>query len=185
MSNRPMATFAPTVDWDRCALYTPGHKTHLIQANLARDAEPSTYRHGTVVSVQDDGWIAVAVDGELLLLWNHDPMWVRRCFDEAGRRVGLPGWNLLHARHAGGRYCISVSADGPTPCAPSSTTGSNPAGLHQQTLTHGGFLISGIEAVRHLHDDATSSNGESRHAPPSRPSGWHRAMLAPDTDVSA
>jgi hypothetical protein len=149
-----------------CALYTPGHQTHLIQANLARDAEPSTCRHGTIVSVQNDGWITVNLDGELLLSWNHEHTWVRRCFEESGGQVGLPGWNLLHARHARGRYCISVSADGPTPCAPPSTAGSDPAGLHQQTLTHGGFLISGIEAVRHLHD-----NDESRHAPPSKPSG--------------
>ena len=155
-----------------CALYTPGHQTHLIQANLARDAEPNTYRHGTVVSVQEDGWITVDLDGELLRLWNHDPVWVRRCFNEAGKQVGLPEWNLLHARHAGGRYCISVSADGPTPCAPPSTAGSDPAGLHRRTVTHSGFLISGIEAVRHLHDnDATGNNGESRHAPPSKPSG--------------
>lgn len=153
------------VDRKRCALYTPGHRTHLIQAKLARDAEASTYRHGTVVSVQHHGWITVDVDGELLRFWNHDPAWVRGCFEESGGRVGLPGWNLLHARHARGRYCICVSAGGPTPCAPPSTASPDPSGLHQQTLTHGGFLIAGIEAVRHLHDDdATCSNGESRCA---------------------
>ena len=143
-----------------CALYTPGHQTHLIQANLARDAEPSTYRHGTVIWVQDDGWITVDVDSERLRLWSHDPAWVRCCLQESGGQVGLPGSHLLHARHARGRYCISISDDGPTPCASPSTAGSSPAGLFEQVQTHGGFLVSAIEAVRHLRDHA-DSDGKS------------------------
>ncbi len=150
-SDRP--TFVPTVDWKRCALYTPGHQPHLIQAKLARDADPATYRHGTVVSVQDNGWLTVDVDGNTIRFWNHAPAWVRRCFKESGGQVGLPGYDLLHAQHPHGRYCISVSHDEPTPCAPPPTAGSGPTGLCEQAMSHGGFLISGIEAVRHLHDD--------------------------------
>lgn len=142
------------VDCERCKLYTPGHRTHLIQATLARDGDPANYRHGEVISVQDDGWISVDVDGRAMRIWNHAPAWVRRCFQESDGHVGLPGWNLLHApRRDGRRACICVSHDGPTPCAPPSTASLSPAGLHGQTLTHGGFLISGIDAVRHLHDD--------------------------------
>jgi hypothetical protein len=71
----------------------------------------------------------------------------------------LPVRNLLHAPSArGGRYCICVSDHGPTQCAPPSTVGSSPAGLFEQVRTHGGFLISGIEATRHLDDDATDSD---------------------------
>jgi hypothetical protein len=156
-----------------CALYRPGHRTHLIQAKLARDGDPNEYRHGTVISVQHDGWITVDVDGNAVRFWNHAPAWVRSCFRKSGGQVGLPGWHLLHAPHGNGRRaCICVSDHGPTPCAPPTKAGSNPAGLHGQTLTYGGFLISGIEAIRHLHhDDATGSNGESRHTPPSRPPG--------------
>jgi hypothetical protein len=150
-SDRPI--FVPTVDWKRCALYTPGHQPHLIQAKLARDVHPTEYRHGSVVSVQDNGWIAVAVGSELLRFWNHDAARARRCFEESSGQVGLPGYGLLHAHHAHGRYCISVSHDGPTPCAPPSTAGSGPTGLFEQVMSHGGFIISGIEAVRHLHDD--------------------------------
>jgi hypothetical protein len=32
-------------------------------------------------------------------------------------------------------------------------------GLFEQVMTHGGFMVSGIEAVRHLHDDATDDKG--------------------------
>jgi len=148
----------PTVDWKRCALYTPGHHVHLIQAKLARDGDPAGYRHGTVMLVQDDGWITVNTDGEDIRLWNHDPERVRSCARESGGQVGLPGWNLLHAPHGDGRRaCICVSDHGPTPCAPLSKAGSSPAGLHEQVLSHGGFTVPGIEAVRHLQDDDASA----------------------------
>lgn len=149
-----------------CARYAPGHRTHLIQAKLARDADPAEYRHGTVMSVQDDGWITVDVDGAALRFWNHDPAWVRCCFRESGGQVGLPGRHLLHAlRGDGRRACICVSDHGPTPCGPPSTADSNPAGLHHQALTHGGFLISGIEALRHLHGTDTFGDNVSRGTP--------------------
>jgi hypothetical protein len=171
VNRNPPGTVSSGIIHTYCALYTPGHKTHLIQAKLARDGDPARYRHGTVVSVQDDGWITVDVDDELLRFWNHDPAWVRRCLQESGGKVGLPGWHLFHVRHARRRYCICV-ADWPTPCAPPSTADSGPAGLFEQVMSHGGCLISGIEAVRHLHDDdATDSDDESRRAPPSAPSG--------------
>lgn len=144
-----------SVNSDRCALYTPGHRTHLIQAKLARDADPATYRHGTVISVQHDGWITVDVDGNAVRFWNHDPARVRGCFRESGGNVGLPGYGLLHARHTHGRYCISVSHDGPMPCAPPSTAGSSPAGLFEQVFSHGGFMVSGIESV-HLTEEMSS-----------------------------
>jgi hypothetical protein len=136
-----------------CALYAPGHRTHLIQAKLARDDDPAKYRNGTLVKVADDGWITVDVDGKHLRFWNHEPTRARICFKQAGGRVGLPGHSLLYAPHREGRrYCFSVSDDGPTPCASPSTAGSSPAGLFEQVLSHGGFLVSGAEAVRHLSD---------------------------------
>src|SRR5437764_6802326 len=92
-----------------CALYTPGHQTHFIQAKLAARVDPAEYRRGTLLSVGDDGWITVEVDGELCRFWNHHPAWVRGCFEESGGQVGLPGWHLLHAPTPRGRYCICVS----------------------------------------------------------------------------
>ncbi len=140
-----------------CDLYKPGHQPHFIQAKLASENDPAKYRNGTLMSVEDDGWITVEVDGELLRFWNHEPTRARACFKQAGGRVGLPGYSLLHAPHKEGRrYCFSVSEDGPTPCAPPSTAGSSPKGLYEQVMTHGGFLVSGAEAARHLHDDDAS-----------------------------
>jgi hypothetical protein len=154
----------------RCALYTPGHQTHLIQAKLARDDDPANYRHGTLVSVRSDGWITLDVDGERLRFWNHDPQWVRRCFEESRGKVGLAGYGVLHASYLDGRRaCICVSDDGPTPCAPPSTAGSSPAGLREQVLTHGGFIVAGSEAVRQLHDD-TNSEGSEPASTKNRPS---------------
>lgn len=155
--------FVPTVDLKRCALYTPGHQPHLIQTKLARDGDPAKYRHGTFVSVLDDGWITVDMAGELLRFWNHDPVRVRRCFEDSGGQVSLPGWHLLHALKGDGRRtCICVSNDGPTPCAPPSSAGSSSAGLFGLVISHGGFLVSGAEALRDLHDDdASNSNGKS------------------------
>jgi hypothetical protein len=136
-----------------CALYAPGHRTHTIQAKLARDDDPAKYRNGTLVEVADDGWITVDVDGKHFRFWNHEPARARICFKQAGGRVGLPGHSLLHAPHSEGRrYCFSVSDDGPTPCTLLSTAGSSPTGLFEQVLSHGGFLVSGAEAVRHLGD---------------------------------
>lgn len=145
MSMGATKTFLPTADYAACALFTPGHRTHFTQARLARDADPAKYRHEKAVSVENDGWISVKVTGERLRFWNHNPTWVRRCFEKSGGEVGLPGYGLLHAPYAdGSRACICAS-DGPTPCAPPSTAGSSPAGLFEQVLTHGGFMVSGIQ----------------------------------------
>lgn len=163
MSRKQPEAIPDPLDQTVCALYKPGHQPHFIQAKLAWQDDPAKYRHGTVVSVLDDGWITVDVDGELLRLWNHEPARARACFKQADGRVGLPGHSLLHAPHREGRkYCFSVSDDGPTPCAPPSTAGSGPAGLFEQVMSHGGFMISGLEAMRHLDDDETTdSDGES------------------------
>jgi hypothetical protein len=154
LSEPPSTVLMPTVGHARCARYTPGHQTHAIQARLASEVDPANYLNGTVVSVEDDGWITVDVSGEPLRFWTHDPTRVRHCFEESGWHVGLPGYGVLHARSArGGRYCICVSDRGPTPCAPPSTASSSPEDLYERVLTHGGFLVAGTEALRHLHDD--------------------------------
>jgi len=162
MSRKPTKAIPDPLDHAICDLYKPGHQPHFIQAKLAWEDDPAKYRNGTLMSVADDGWITVEVGGELLRFWNHEPARARICFEQAGGRVGVPGHSLLHAPSTGGgNYCFSVSTDGPTPCAPPSTAGSSPAGLFQQAMSHGGFTVSGIEAVRHLHDDdATGENGK-------------------------
>ena len=132
-----------------CALYTPGHRVHFIQAKLGWEPHPASYRSGTLVSVQDDGWITVDVDGEALRFWNHDPEWARSCFAESAGRVGLPGHCMLHAPRPSGRYCLCVSTDGPTPCAGPPPAGAGPL---ERIRTHGGFLLPGPEVRRILRN---------------------------------
>jgi hypothetical protein len=99
-----------------CRAYQAGHDAHWIQAKLAREVPPADVRPGTVVSVADDGWITVRVDGGRVRFWNHDPHRAREFFRRSQGRVELPGYALLRAPYCGGKGCLSVSMDGPTPC---------------------------------------------------------------------
>ncbi|HEV1998384.1 MAG TPA: hypothetical protein VGR61_09690 [Candidatus Dormibacteraeota bacterium] len=132
-----------------CALYTPGHLVHWIQARIAREGDPTKREDGTLVSVADNGWITVDVAGEVRRFWTHDPVRARHNFEASGGQVGLPGVGLLHAPTAEGRFCIRVADEeqGVTPCASPSMAGSGRAGLVQQLMSHGGFSISGQEAL--------------------------------------
>ena len=160
MSRKPTRAVTRSIDHSVCALYTPGHRVHFIQAKLGWEEDPAKYRTGTLLSVEDDGWIAVEVDGEVLRFWNHEAERARKCFEESTGRVALPGHGLLYApSKRGGKYCFCVSAGGPTPCAPPSTAGSSPKGLYEQVMTHGGFLVSGAQASRHLHDGDLTEGG--------------------------
>jgi hypothetical protein len=151
MSRNPTNAVRP-VGYASCALYTPGHQVHFIQMRRASETDPANYRNGTLVSVDDDGWITVEVDGEALRFWTHDPARARECFEESAGHVGLPGLGLLHAAYRSGRYCISVATDGPTPCVPPSPVELTPAGLAARIRTHGGFMIP-VEALGNLPNE--------------------------------
>ena len=100
-----------------CSIYRPGHEAHWIQAKLAREEPPAAVRFGTVVSVEDDGWITVRVDGGRVRFWNHDPRRAREFLRKSEGRVELPGYGLLRAPHRDGKGCLSVSMYGPTLCS--------------------------------------------------------------------
>jgi hypothetical protein len=137
------------VDHSSCALFKPGHQVHYIQAKLAGECDPANYRTGEVVKVDDDGWITLDADGEVLRFWSHDPARARQCFEESFGRVGLPGRSLLHAPTAKGRYCICI-AQNATRCASVSSADLSAAGLVERVITHGGFLLPAAEILRHL-----------------------------------
>ena len=141
------------IDYDRCSLYRPGHQVHFIQARLASEMGPETYRRGEILSVGDDGWIVAEFGGEPMRMWNHDPARARACFAESGGVVGLSGYGVLHApTGAGRRYCICVATDVSTPCAGPPASGSSPADLARMVVSHGGVVVPGTEALRHLQD---------------------------------
>ena len=97
MSSKPIEAVTRPIDHSVCALYKPGHRVHFIQAKLGWEGNRTEYRTGTLFSVEDDGWITVEVDGDVLRFWNHEPERARICFEQAGGHVGLPGHSLLHA----------------------------------------------------------------------------------------
>jgi hypothetical protein len=162
MSRNPTNAVRP-VGYASCALYTPGHQVHFIQMRRASETDPANYRNGTLVSVDDDGWITVEVDGEALRFWTHDPARARECFEESGGHVGLREHGVLDAPCAdgGGRYYICVATDGPTPCVPSSPVELTPAGLVARIRTHGGLMIPS-EILRGAFDN------DGRGGPPER-----------------
>lgn len=59
MSSKPTEAIPDPIDHTICALYKPGHRPHFIQAKLSWQGDPAKYRSGTLVSVDDDGWITV------------------------------------------------------------------------------------------------------------------------------
>jgi hypothetical protein len=160
MTRKPTQANPDLADHTRCAMYTPGHQVHFIQAKLSWEGDPLKYRSGTLVSVEDDGWITVEVDGAEVCVWNHEPARARHRIEAADGLVVLREPHVLATPTANGNALFSIS-DAVTACVPPSAEADNsPAGLHKQVLTHGGFMISGIEAVRHLRDDdATDNNG--------------------------
>jgi hypothetical protein len=158
MSSKPTEAIPDPIDHTICALYKPGHRPHFIQAKLSWQGDPAKYRSGTLVSVDDDGWITVEVDGETVRVWNHDPVRARHLIESSGGRVVLRDPQILATPSANGNYLFSI-ADAATACMPPSATADNsPAGLFEQVLSHGGFMVSGIEAVRNLPDHDATDN---------------------------
>jgi hypothetical protein len=149
------------VDHAKCALYTPGHQVHLIQAKLSWEGDPLKYRSGTLVSVDDDGRITVEVDGAEVCVWNHEPARARHRIEAAGGLVVLREPHILATPTANGNALFSIS-DTVTACVPPSVEADNsPVGLVEQLMSRGGFMVSGAEVVRHLHDDNANDSQRS------------------------
>jgi hypothetical protein len=159
MTGKPRRPALDRVDHTTCALYTPGHQVHFIQAKLSWEGDPLKYRSGTLVSVGDGGWIriTVEVDGAEVCVWNHEPIRARHRIEAAGGIVVLREPHILATPSANGNALFSIS-DTVTACAPPSGEADNsPTGLVAQLILRGGFMVSGAEVVRHLHDEDTNS----------------------------
>jgi hypothetical protein len=153
MTREPKETNPDHVDHTKCTLYKAGHQVHLIQAKLSWEGDPLKHRNGTVVSVQDNGWITVEVDEEQVRVWNHEPARARHRIEAAGGLVVLQEQHVLATPSENGNAFFSIS-DTPTACVPPSGEADNsPAGLVEQLMSRGGFIVSGSEAVRRLPDD--------------------------------
>jgi hypothetical protein len=131
----------------QCALYKPGHQVHFIQVRLTALGEQRENRRGQLVSIDEAGWISVAVEGKVERFWTHDPSRAREAFLGSGGKVGLPGYGTLYAEQKKGRryLCVATEAEGATPCLHPLWRGASVEDLAGRLESSGGFMVSGRE----------------------------------------
>jgi hypothetical protein len=150
------------IPFSTCALYTPGHRVHFIQAKLSWESDREMLRRGRLVTVDDDGWITVDVGGDEVRVWNHEAARAHACIEAAHGHVMLKGYGVLAAPSERGRpyFCIGDVA---TPCAPPDPEPDNsPEGIVAQVLSRGGVMIPGVEAIRALNRGGGTEPHRSR-----------------------
>ena len=125
-----------------CRSSAPGHKVHSVQAQRARDG---SYEFCRVLDVEDDGWFTVEQFGEVHRLWHHDAALVSDVVVPGFRGTANLQWCIVIFEH---NY-MSLSDTGSL-CVVNPPTGTP----EQQLKTHGGFTISGLEALRLYGKDA-------------------------------
>ena len=124
-----------------CKAFTAGHQWHFIQVTHSWDHEQRVYQPCAVTESSTDGWLTIHIEGEseTRLLWTHDPERGRGFVDEANLEINL-GYSLL--RNAKNNYlCVAEEISS---CVVDAASGS----LFDQVLSHGGFIVSGPEALR-------------------------------------
>lgn len=129
-----------------CKAFIPGHQWHFIQVTHSWDHEQRVYRGGAVTACSADGWLTIHIEGEseTRSLWTHDPERGRGFVDEADLEINL-GYSLL--RNAKNNYlCVAKEISS---CVVEAASGS----LFDQLLSHGGFTVSGPEALRQALDE--------------------------------
>ena len=95
----------------RCALYTPGHNVHFIQARLAWD-NPAAYVRSEVLAIADDVIVAVTEHGVVHRFRNHDLERFRRIVRDFGRDVTICDKGILRIdRSGGGGFMFCVAPD--------------------------------------------------------------------------
>lgn len=125
-----------------CQSSAAGHKVHWVQAQRARGG---SYEFCRVLNVEDDGWFTIEQFGEVHRLWHHDAALVSE--------VVVPGFRAT----ANLQWCIVIFdshnmsvSDTESPCVFTAPTGTP----EEQIKTHGGFTISGPEALGLYGKDA-------------------------------
>ena len=140
-----------------CGLYLPGHEVHWIQGIHSNDPGEAPPIPCCVLEVNDDGTIAVDVEGSRLELWNHDPARLSAIVDQYGDAASYqPSWRLLRIPHGTGApeqraaYCFDVV---PASSPDRRTCPSKPprhGTLARQLMEAGGITVSGSEVERWL-----------------------------------
>lgn len=140
-------TIDVVIDATRCQSWAAGHRVHWVQGlRAANSSDTDPYVDCRVTDASDDGRFTVVVTatGEELHYWNHDPFRVRSLVGRSNLQINRR-WSILRERTSGGGGSGHVSIRS----TPSSCVFVDPTGpLHEQLQTHGGFSISGPDALR-------------------------------------
>ena len=102
----------------RCALYTPGHNVHFIQARLAWE-NPEAYVPAEFQTIADDVIVVRAENGDVRKFRNHDLKRFGRIIHDFGPHVTLCDRGVLRIAQGGGdAYMFCVEPDVGEPLAP-------------------------------------------------------------------
>ena len=121
-----------------CLSFRPGHRVHWVQG-LRSANERDGHESCHVVAASEDGWFTLEMihSGERRRVWHHSPEVI---VARTGRVLSFnEKWQTLR----GGGSVISIGFKA-SPCVHEEATGP----LHERLETHGGFSISGPEALR-------------------------------------
>jgi hypothetical protein len=124
-----------------CGLFKSGHVPHWIQMSRATVDTENRPNSGRLVDSQRDGTVVIEVDGQELLLWNHEPERLAEAAVASGGAVEYqPRWGLLWVPTKSGSYafCVARSPDNHVPCPLQPLVG-NPVELLENAR---GFTIS-------------------------------------------
>ena len=132
-----------------CQSWVPGHKVHWVQGMRSnRSDQPGSYVPCTITEISVDGWFTLVLEegGESLRYWTHDIEKLRVLFGEDRVEIN-EHWSVIHQRQPDRTATNYISiTQAPRPCVFEEPEGE----LHEQLETHGGFSISGEEALRRI-----------------------------------
>lgn len=146
--------------FEGCHLWVPGHCVHWVQGMRAnRSDQPGSFEPCTITAVALDGWftLELAATGESRRYWTHNIAKLKILFGAVAVEIN-ERWSVVHQRQPdwSATHYISITQN-PRPCVFEEPTGE----LHEQLETHGGFSISGQEALRRIKERAEAAKEES------------------------
>ncbi|MBC7594781.1 MAG: hypothetical protein H7288_12725 [Kineosporiaceae bacterium] len=94
----------------RCALYTPGHNVHFIQARKSWQ-NPEAGVAAEFLTIEDDVIVVRAESGDVLKFRNHDLKRFARIIHDFGPHVTLRDPGVLRIEHTGSGYLFCVKPD--------------------------------------------------------------------------
>ena len=137
-----------------CLTYAIGHRVHWIQGlHSVNKGEDANHVPCEITEISDDGWFTLVLTrtGEQKRRWHHS---VEALRDRVDLRLRVHERYWIIRKVSGPSNPISISKEH-TSCVFEEPTGP----LHERLETHGGFSVSGPEALRLTReDDATTDD---------------------------